>query len=107
MKDTSKHQLRDSSGGAAITVRVETYTGRDQIAEILGDGTLRVQIKTTASGEKINAALLDFLARALGVPASRMEIVAGGNGADKLVAILNVDSAALQERILKLVGKPL
>ena len=106
MKDTSKHQLRDSGGGAAITVRVETHNGRDQIAEILGDGTLRVQIKTTASGEKINAALLDFLARALGVPATRMEIVAGGNGADKLVAILNVDSAALQERILKLVGKP-
>lgn len=57
MKDTPKHQLRDSGGGAAITVRVETHAGRDQIAEILGDGTLRVQIKTTASGEKVNAPL--------------------------------------------------
>lgn len=105
MKDTSKHQLHHSGGGAAITVRVETHNSREQIAEVLGDGTLRVQIKSTASGEKINAPLLDFLARALGVPASRMEIVAGGASADKLVAILNVDSAALQERILKLVGK--
>lgn len=105
MKDSSKHHLHDSGGGAAITVRVETHSTRDQIVEILGDGTLRVQMKITTGGEKANPALLDFLSRALGIPAARMEIVAGGSSADKLVAILGIDTTALQERILKLVGK--
>lgn len=105
MKDSSQHHLHNGSGGAAIAVRVETHASRDQIAEILGDGTLRVCLKSATTGEKVNAPLLDYLARVLNVPAARMEIVAGSSTADKLVAIINIDSVALHERIVKLAGK--
>ncbi len=105
MKDTSKPHLHHSAGGAAITVHVETHAGRDQIKEIQPDGTLRVAIRAAGSGDKVNAPLLDYLSHALGVPVSRMEIVAGSAAADKLVAILNVDSTQLHERITSLVGK--
>lgn len=105
MKEPSKHHLHNGSAGAAIAVRLETHASRDQIAEVLSDGTLRVCLKTAASGDKANAPLLDYLAKALGVPAGRMEIVAGSRTGDKLVAILDIDSAELQNRILKLAGK--
>lgn len=105
MKDTSNPHLHHSAGGAAISVHVETHAGRDEIKEILPDGTLRVAIQASGTGDKVNAPLLEYLAHALGVPVNRMEVVAGSSSADKLVAILNVDSAQLHKRITGLVGK--
>ena len=105
MEESSKHHLHSGSGGAAITVHVETNCSRNKIAEILNDGTVRVQIKVAAHGERVNHPLLEYLSHALQVPAARMEIVAGKATADKLIAILNVDSAVLQEQLIDLVGK--
>jgi uncharacterized protein YggU (UPF0235/DUF167 family) len=53
---------------------------------------------------KANAALIQFLSEVLDVPRSRIEIVAGAAGRDKLVSILDLDPETASERILKYKG---
>jgi uncharacterized protein YggU (UPF0235/DUF167 family) len=48
--------------------------------------------------------LIKFLAEILGVSRSRIEIVAGEKGRDKLVSVLDLDSQTVQERVLNYMG---
>ena len=48
---------------------------------------LRVYVTTVPEGGKANAAVLKLLAKALGVPKSRLRIVQGETGRDKVVEI--------------------
>jgi uncharacterized protein YggU (UPF0235/DUF167 family) len=96
-----KFHLHNGKLGSALAVRVTPRSRRNEIAEILNDGTVRIRL--TASGDEleINQALVDYLAEILAVPRERLEIVAGTSGKDKLVSILDLDSAEVQERILR------
>ena len=93
--------LHDGKMGSAITVRVTPRASKNEIFEILDDGTVKIRLTSPPSGGKANQALLDFLAEILEVPKTKMEIVAGETGKDKLVTISDLDSATVQERILK------
>ncbi len=53
---------------------------------------------------KANEALVEFLSEVLEVPRSRIEIVAGQTGRDKLVSILDLDAQTVHERILREAG---
>ena len=100
MKERDYH-LHDGKMGAAITVRVTPRASRNEISEILEDGTIKIRLTTPQSEEKMNTALIAFLAEVLQVNPAQVEIVAGLSGNDKLVTILNLDRAVVQERILK------
>ena len=99
MKERS-FNLHDGKSGAAITVRIAPRSSRNQISEILDDGTIKVNLKTPQNEEKANQALIAFLADVLGVSKENIEIVAGLSGNDKLVTIMNIDRVAVQEKIL-------
>lgn len=94
-----KFRLHDGQQGAALTVRVTPRARRDEVAGILEDGTLRVRVSAPPVEGKANAALLTFLARVLGVRKSRLEIVAGEKGLDKIVSVLNMSSREVEARI--------
>lgn len=100
MKDR-EFNLHDGQTGSAITVRVTPRASRNEISEVLDDGTVKVRLTASQSEEKSNQALLAFLAEVLEVKPSQLEIVAGSAGNDKLVTIMNLDKNAVQERILK------
>jgi uncharacterized protein len=93
--------LHDGKAGAAITVRVTPRSSRNEISEILDDGTVKVRLEAHQNEEKINQALLAFLAEVLGVTTSQLEIVAGSTGYDKLITITDLDKNMVQERILQ------
>jgi uncharacterized protein (TIGR00251 family) len=102
MEDKKRQfHLHDGRMGAAITVRVTPRASKNEIFEILDDGTIKIRLTSPPSEGKANQALLDFLSEILGVPKTKMEIVAGETGKDKLVTISDLDSATVQERILK------
>ncbi len=67
--------------GVVVAVRLTPKGGRDAIdgVERLTDGrmVLKARVRAAASEGEANAALVRLLARALGVPGSRVEIVAG------------------------------
>lgn len=74
--------------GARLALRVTPKASRNAIAvpEAAG-GALRVHVTTVPEDGKANAAVLKLLAKALGVPKSRLVIVQGASGRDKVVEI--------------------
>jgi uncharacterized protein len=99
MKERSFH-LHDGQAGAAITVRITPRSSRNEISEILDDGTVKVRLTEPQNEEKSNRALITFLSEVLEVDPKQLEIVAGLTGNDKLVTITDIDKTAVQERIL-------
>ncbi len=93
--------LHDGKMGAAITVRVTPRSSRNEISEILDDGTVKVRLTAAQNEEQINQALIAFLAQILGAKTDQVEIVAGGTGKDKLVTITDMNKAEVQEKILQ------
>ncbi len=95
MTKTPKYHLHHGEGGAAITVHVVRKAGQNSLARVDEDGT--VHVRMAAGG---NPELLAFLAGVLQVSVRQLEIVGGEHGDDKLITILNLDSAQVQDRIL-------
>jgi uncharacterized protein (TIGR00251 family) len=96
-----KFHLHDGKKGAALAVRVTPRASKNEIVEILSDGTVKVHLTAPPVEGKANDALVKFLAGVLEVPASRVEIVAGANGRDKLVAVTGMSPPALHKIIVE------
>lgn len=99
--DARQFHLHDGKKGSALAVRVTPRSSRDEIAAILNDGTVKVHLTVAGDDMKVNQALVNFLTEILDVPRGRVDIVAGVSGKDKLVSILDLDTAEVQERILQ------
>ena len=95
-----KVKFSDGKKGAALPVRVIPRASRNEIAEILADQTVKVRLISSANEQETNQELIGFLAEVLGVPANKMEIVAGSKGRDKLVSILDISSIEVHQRIV-------
>lgn len=96
-----KFHLHDGKSGAALGIRVTPRASRDEIAEILHDGTIRIRLNSAPAEKEINVALSRFLASILGVPEDRIEVVAGHNGRDKLVSIIDVDAETVHKKVIQ------
>lgn len=97
--------LHGGKKGAALAIRVIPLAGKDEIGAIQADGTIQVRLKTPPVEGKENKALADFLAGVLGVPNANIEVVAGINGQDKLVSVLDMDPEGVQRKILERMGR--
>jgi len=95
-----KFHLHDGKKGAALAIRVTPRARRNEIVEILSDGTVRIRLTASPIEDKANQALLKFLADILAVTSSRIEIVAGETGRDKLVSILDMEAEDVHRIIL-------
>jgi uncharacterized protein YggU (UPF0235/DUF167 family) len=93
--------------GATLKLRVTPNAGRDAIdgVETRADGetALRLRVRAVADKGRANAAVLALLAKALGVPKSRLTLLAGATARLKIVAIAG-DPAELAERLRALAG---
>ena len=99
-----KIKLHDGKRGSALAVRVTPRASRNEIVEVLNDGTIKVRIAAPPADNEANEALVEFLAEILGVPKSRLDIVAGASGRDKLIAIVDMDVETAQSRIVAHIG---
>ncbi len=95
-----KYHLHNGQRGSALAVRVTPRSSRNQIVAVLNDGTIKVHIAAPPVDEEANEELVNFLADVLGVPKSRLEIVAGASGRDKLISVLDMDVQTAHQRIL-------
>jgi len=94
-----EYRLHDGKHGAALTVRVTPRARKSEFAGLMEDGTIRVRIKEPPVEGKANQALIAFLAKVLGVRKSRIEIVAGESGLDKIVAVESMSAEEVENRI--------
>jgi uncharacterized protein len=95
-----KYELHSGQRGSALAVRITPRASRNQIVSVLDDGTIKMYLVSDPSEDELNAELVSYLAEVLGVPKSRVEIVAGESGRDKLVSVLDMDVETAQQRVL-------
>jgi uncharacterized protein len=95
-----KPRLHDSKGGSALAIRVTPRARKNEIVEVQSDGTVRVRLSAPPVEGKANEALIEFLAQVLGIARSRIQVVAGASGRDKLVTIDDLDTRSVHEKIL-------
>jgi hypothetical protein len=97
--EARKFRLHDGRRGAALAVRVTPRASRNEITEIQPDGTVKVRLIAAPEAEA-NQELVKFLSEVLGVPPSKIEIVAGQSGRDKLLSVLDIDKDEVHQRLL-------
>jgi hypothetical protein len=99
-----KFKLHNGKKGSALAVRVTPRASRNEIVELLDDGTIKVRIAAPPADNEANEALIEFLSEILGVSKSRLDIVAGASGRDKLISVIDMDVETVHQRILAHVG---
>lgn len=99
--DSRKYKLHNGMKGSALAIRVTPRASSNQIVEILTDGTVKIRLTAPPVEGKANEELIRFLSKILDVAPSRIEIVAGATGRDKLVSILDLDVDEVQKKILE------
>jgi uncharacterized protein YggU (UPF0235/DUF167 family) len=75
--------LADAGGRLALRV---TPGARSESVE-LGEAVLLVKVRTKPEDGKANDAVLELLAKALGIATSRLRLLRGATGRDKLVQL--------------------
>jgi len=99
-----KFQMHDGQKGSALAVRITPRATRNEIVEVLDDGTIKVRIAAPPADDEANDALIEYLSEILGVPRSKLDIVAGATGRDKLIAVVDMDVETAHQRILAHLG---
>ena len=99
--EKKKYHLHDGKKGAALAIRVTPRANRNEIVELLSDGTVRIRLTAPPVEGKANEALIEFLSKVLDIAPSNIEIVSGATGRDKLVSILDMDAEMVHSRILQ------
>ena len=79
---------------ATLSVRVVPRSSKEGVAGFEG-GVVRIRLNAPPVEGQANEALVRFLAKALGVPKSRIALVAGGKGRNKIVRVDGITREAL------------
>ncbi|MGB2956213.1 MAG: DUF167 family protein [Anaerolineales bacterium] len=93
-----KFNFHDGEKGSALAVRITTRKGKQKIVKILKDGTVVINISGKTKNN--NQELIKFLSKELGIAQRQFNIIAGVEGNEKLISILDVDSEIIQELVL-------
>ena len=96
---------RYSTEGISVALRVTPRGGRDDIdgLETLANGrtVIKVRVRAIAEGGEANRAVIELLAKALGVPKGKVRLLSGTTSRLKQVAV-DGDPAKLGETLRKL-----
>lgn len=84
---------------ATVSVRVVPRSSKEGVAGFEG-GVLRIRLNAPPVEGKANEALVRFLSKALGVPKSRIALVAGEKGRNKVVRVDGIT----REELLAAIG---
>lgn len=98
-----KFQITESRGGAALNIRVVTQAERTEIAGVTEDGETRIvkmRLRAPSAGDpSANAELIAYLSERLGIPSSKVEVVLGETGRDKIVSIYGMTAEQIQSAL--------
>ena len=86
--------IRPDGPSATVSVRVVPRSSKEGVVGFEG-GIVRIRLNAPPVEGQANAALVRFLSKALGVPKSRIALVAGGKGRSKIVRVDGITREAL------------
>ncbi len=96
---------RYSTQGVSVALRVTPRGGRDEIdgLETLANGrsVVKMRVRAIAEGSEANRAVVELLAKALGVPKARVRVLSGVTSRLKQIAV-DGDPAKLGDALRKL-----
>lgn len=76
--------MTEKDGGVVISVQIQPRASRTEVVGLLGEPPrLKIRVAAPPVDGEANAELVAFLAKRLGVPKSRVEIVRGETGKTK------------------------
>ena len=87
--------LREDAAGITFDVLVQPRASRPRLGPIHGD-RLKVAVTAPPVDGEANAAVIELLARALGVARSSVEVIAGAASRRKTIRITGATRAALE-----------
>ena len=93
-------KMHDGKRGAALTVRVTPRASRNEITEIMDNGTVKIRLTAPPVDGKANEALVGFLASVLGTNPSKIDIVAGVSSREKLITVLDLTPEEVHHKII-------
>ncbi len=82
-----------------ISVRLQPRASRDELLGWNEEGTLRVRVKAPPVDGAANAALIQLLAKRLGVAKNRVSLIAGATARNKVVEIEGVTDEELRKEL--------
>jgi hypothetical protein len=87
--------LKAVPGGVELAILVQPRASRTRVVGE-HDGLLKVQLAAPPVEGEANAALVEFLAKALGVPRRQVALVSGDASRRKRVAVQGVDASLVE-----------
>lgn len=88
--------LREHAGAVTFDVLVQPRASRPKIGPI-HDGRLKVAVTSPPVDGEANAAVVELLAKTLGVAKSAVEVIAGASSRRKTIKIAGVAKSAIEE----------
>ncbi len=92
-------KIVETAGGVQFGVRVIPRASKNAVQGELGDA-VKIRLCAPPVDGAANTALVEFLAERLGVPRSKVRIVAGATGRNKQIAVEGLHAAEAQARLL-------
>ena len=92
--------VRLTTAGDAVRFRLRVAPGarRDALVGVHGEA-LKLAVRAVAEKGRANDAVLGLLAKALGIPAQQLSIVAGSASRDKVVAVRGLGPEDVRARL--------
>ncbi len=81
------HRFHDGVGGTAFVVRVVPKSSKNEIAELMGDGSVRIHLKAPPIEGRANRQLIEFLSEIFHINTSHIKIAAGERSKIKIVTV--------------------
>ncbi len=97
-------EVRPHPEGSVLEVRVSPGSARDRVLGAYGP-RLKVAVRAPPERGRANRALVTLLARALGVPRGRVQVVSGAGSPDKAVLVRGLPPRELREALDRLLRK--
>lgn len=92
-------KMESASNGIVIHVKVVPNASRDLLAGLLGDA-LKIKVAKPPENGQANHAVESLLARTLGIPPSRVSVIAGHSQPQKRILLVGLDPASVERLLL-------
>lgn len=91
--------LRETSGGALLSVKLQPRASRNEIGEALGD-ELKIKVSAPPVDAAANTALIELLAEKLGCPRGKVELLRGHTSRHKTLLLHGFSAANATAKLI-------
>jgi uncharacterized protein len=91
-------KVHETGTGLVIRLHVQPRAKRSEVVG-LHDGALKIKVMAPPVDDAANRAIIEFFSKLLGMPKSRLQILAGEKSRDKTLQISGLSCAEFQSRI--------